>query len=235
MDGATVTPELLGFFPLLAFLPHEELAQLAQTASLIAINRRGIVYEAGSPTRAVYFLFEGRLQGTDFTIDGREVGLFFTEPKDYCGELGLFDGGDHSETLIATVKSRVVTLPSAALREVLFKHPAALDDACQRVAKRVRTLTEQRSLLAIPDIPQRICAQLVTLAQPSDKDKPTANITNPPTHQELAIMLNTSRETVTRVFQRLQTQGICHKEGTYLLDILLPEQLRAIAEGEEKL
>ena len=38
-------------------------------------------------------------------------------------------------------------------------------------------------------------------------------IAHAPTHQEIAIMINTSRETVTRVFQVLQARGILRRDG----------------------
>ena len=41
-------------------------------------------------------------------------------------------------------------------------------------------------------------------------------IAHAPTHQEIAIMINTSRETVTRIFQVLQARGILKREGHQL-------------------
>ena len=91
-----VTPELLSAFPLLKPLPKAVLSDLAKCSSLKKFSRRGIVLEAGEAERSTCFLFEGRLQGVDFTIDGREVGLYFVEPGDFCGEIALFDAEPQS-------------------------------------------------------------------------------------------------------------------------------------------
>ena len=80
-----VTPELLSSFPLFKFLPGKLLNQLAGQSTLTKFARRGIVLNAGVREEHMCFLFEGRLQGVDFTIDGREVGLYFVEPGDFCG------------------------------------------------------------------------------------------------------------------------------------------------------
>jgi len=231
MSSPTITPELLRSFPLFQTVPASELVELTSEARFFSINRRGVIYQIGDSSEFIYFLFEGRLQGVDFTLDGREVGLFFVEPKEYCGELALFDPGPQSETVIATVKSMILAIPLEEFRRFLYKHPAIISDTTARIAKRVRALTNQRTLLAIPDIPQRVCAQLVSLTEAD----PHRRITNPPTHQELGIMLNTSRETVTRVFQRLQNLNIVKREGTTSLEILDLEQLKAIASGEIRL
>ena len=90
---------------------------------------------------------EGRLQGVDFTIDGREVGLYFVEPGDFCGELGLFDDGPQPEYVIALTASVVVYVPAAELREIMLKTPDVMNVLGGKLAARVRQMTYQRSLL----------------------------------------------------------------------------------------
>ena len=59
-----------------------------------------------------------------------------------------------------------------------------------------------------------------------------AEIANPPTHMEIAIMLNVSRETVTRVFQSLQNRQIVRRDGPTKLLIIDPKALKQLAEGK---
>jgi DNA-binding GntR family transcriptional regulator len=60
-------------------------------------------------------------------------------------------------------------------------------------------------------------------------------IQNPPTHQEIAIMLNVSRETVTRAFQKLQNQKIVQRDGPGSLLITSLAALKELAEGNKEL
>jgi CRP-like cAMP-binding protein len=62
-----------------------------------------------------------------------------------------------------------------------------------------------------------------------------ATIANPPTHMEIAIMLNVSRETVTRVFQSLQNRQIVRRDGAAKLEVIDLPALRRLANGEETL
>ena len=97
-------------------------------------------------------------------------------------------------------------------------------------------MTYQRSLLALPNIAQRVCCQLWLLVP--DKDKGTqqnAEIRNPPTHMEIAIMLNVSRETVTRVFQTLQNRQKVKRDGPARLLVNKLQILKQFAEGEQEL
>ena len=115
-----ITPELLRSFPVLSPLTDTVLNQLAQHSSHKKLARRAIVLNAGVREDSLCFLFEGRLQGVDFTIDGREVGLYFVEPGDFCGELGLFDDGPQPEYVIALAPSAVVMVPVEHLRNVML-------------------------------------------------------------------------------------------------------------------
>ena len=231
-----VTPELLSAFPILKNLPGALLSKLASQSQMEKFSRRGIVLNAGKKEDHVCFLFEGRLQGIDFTIDGREVGLYFIEPGDFCGELCLFDEGAQPEYVMALTPARVVMVPRQGLREVMAESPEVATAMGSKLAARIRQMTFQRSLLGLPNIAQRVCCQLWLLVP--EKDKLALHdsvIKNPPTHMEIAIMLNVSRETVTRVFQTLQNRQIVRRDGSSSLLVNNLKSLKDYAEGEEEL
>lgn len=237
-----VTPELLSTFPILKPLPGPVLEQLAPQCVMQRHARRGIVLNAGVRESFLCFLFEGRLQGVDFTIDGREVGLYFIEPGDFCGELPLFDDGPQPEYVIALTSAMVVSVPMVPLREIMNSHPGMVNVLGARLAARVRQMTFQRSLLGLPNIAQRVCCQLWLLVPQADKVAGNAPqvlrealIANPPTHMEIAIMLNVSRETVTRVFQTLQSRQIVRRDGPNRLLVTGLQALQDLAEGRAEL
>lgn len=233
-----VTVELLSTFSILKNLSESALEQLAGQSALRKFSRRGVVMNAGEKEEFLCFLFEGRLQGVDFTLDGREVGLYFVEPGDFCGELGLFDQGEQPEYVVALTRSQVVFVPMAALRGVMFDSRPVMELLCERIAKRVRLMSAQRSLLGVPNVPQRVCGQLWMLLSDEVKeqlDDGEVAIKNPPTHQEIAIMLNLSRESVTRVFQSLQSKQIVQRDGNTRLLITDPNTLKALAYGDAEL
>ena len=208
-----ITPELLRAFAVLNPLPEPLLVQLAQHSTMQKFARRAIVMNAGVREECLCFLFEGRLQGVDFTIDGREVGLYFVEPGDFCGELGLFDDGPQPEYVMALAPSSVVMVPVEQMRKVMSATPEVIKALSNRLASRVRELTFQRSLLGLPNIAQRVCCQLWAIVPVADREHAASSeLRNPPTHMEIAIMLNISRETVTRVFQALQNRQQAHRQ-----------------------
>jgi CRP/FNR family transcriptional regulator, cyclic AMP receptor protein len=231
-----VTPELLNSFPLLKLLPASSLISLAQQSVVHKYARRAVVLEAGKREEHICFLFEGRLQGVDFTVDGREVGLFFVEPGDFCGELALFDQGAQPEFIIVLSPAMVVQIPIDSLRSAMLSCPPLVNSLGKRLTQRIRQMTFQRSLLGMPSISQRVCCQLWLLVEDGAKTyMKDAIIKNPPTHMEIAIMLNLSRETVTRVFQILQQKEIVKRDGASRLLIANLPLLKALTDGSQEL
>ncbi len=206
-----IPPAVVRTLSWLEGLPNETIVQLAKLMSERSFARREVVVQKNELGRALCFLLEGHLQATDFTLDGREVGLFFIEPGQPFGELAIIDNGKQPEYVIAVARSRVAFLPMTEARALVLGHPQVAEKVLRRLAERLRALMDQRTLLALPNPLQRICAQLVKLSEPRTSKQ--ALIRQVPTHHEIAIMVNTSRETVTRVFQLLATRGVVERTG----------------------
>lgn len=206
-------------FPLLQNLPQDTLMWLSSQMDDRSFSRREVVSTKEQTAFALGFLMSGRLQGVDFTVDGRSVGLFFVEPDDYFGELSVVDGKQAAEHVMAVSKSRALFLEASTARQLIFEHPSIAQAVMARLSQRVRDVTAQRTLLALPNPFQRLCVQLLLLARPSTTRE--AVLESAPTHQELAIMINSSRETVTRAFQTLILRQVIEREGDrlYLLNI----------------
>jgi CRP/FNR family transcriptional regulator, cyclic AMP receptor protein len=200
--------------PLLAGLPTVTQSHLAQHASERVFAKREVVIQKGSEGASLCFLLEGRLQGVDFTVDGREVGLYFINPGDYFGDIAVIDGEPHPVYVTAVSRSRVVFIPRDLIRPILFAHSRLAEVLCTSLALRLRQISGQRRILGLPNPIQRVCAQLELLLV-ATKEGGTW-VRNAPTHQELAIMINASRETVTRVFQLLQSRGVVERSGNDL-------------------
>lgn len=223
-----VSIQILARFPLLAPLPPETLAALSSEMMLRSYERRASLSDKGAPATALGFLVDGRLQGVDFTVDDRKVGLYFVEPGDYYGELSVVDGRPPSEYVVAVVKSTVALLEARRARALIAENAALAQAVMARLAQRLRAATAQRTLLGLPSPFQRLCALLLQL--PQDVGAHGAEVAQVPTHQELAIMINASRETVTRVFQTLFHRRVLARDGN-TLRLVRPDVLRDIAEG----
>lgn len=210
-------------------LSSHRLGELAQTMNERRVERREVVVKRGDPDAGLGFLIEGRLQVVDFTLDGREVGLDFVEERDFFGELAVIDGQAAPEYVIAVARSRVAFVDRTRARELMFSTPRTSEAVASRLAQRMRRAARQRALLALPSSFQRVCAQLALLTEADRVGRVVIKL--PPTHQEIAIMVNTSRETVTRTLQFLQGLKVVARAGNELV-VERPDTLRDAADGK---
>lgn len=209
-------------------LPIEKLAQVANHMTERRADRREVIIKRGEAGAGLGFLIEGRLQAVNFTLDGKEVGTDFIENGDFFGELSVIDGRPAPEYIIAVAPSRVAVLDRDRARELMFSTPAGAEAVATRLAERMRRAASHRAMLALPSSFQRVCAQLAQMAQQRNG---IVVIAMPPTHQEIAIMVNTSRETVTRTLQFLQTMKVVSRAGNDLL-VSQPDTLQQAADGK---
>ena len=208
-----VHPSLLQQFALMRLFSADALASLAAHSSTHAFAKREMVLSKEKSSPSLMFLLEGRLQAIDFTLDGREVGLHFIEEGQYFGEISVLDGLPSPEVVIANKKSQVVMVPAREVRGLIFANPPAIEAMTSGLTERIRSQASLRQILGIISPLQRICALLQNL---SKDGKAQEVIANAPTHQEIAIMVNLTRETVTRAFQVLQSQEVLARDGDNL-------------------
>jgi CRP/FNR family cyclic AMP-dependent transcriptional regulator len=82
------------------------------------------------------------------------------------------------------------------------------------LATRLRKTDRQIEGLALLDVTSRISETLLQLATDQGKESSDGiTIESRPTHQELANMSGTTRETVSRVLKRLEKQGYINYVG----------------------
>lgn len=210
-------------------LPIEMLAKIAPTMTERKVERREVVVKLGETEAGLGFLIQGRLQTVNFTLDGKEVGIDFVSDGDFFGELAVIDGKPAPEYIIAVAPSRLAFLGREQARELMFSTPTSAAAIATRMAERMRLAASHRAMLALPSSFQRVCAQLNLLAQRSANGRLV--IVMPPTHQEIAIMVNTSRETVTRTLQFLQGMKVVARAGNELV-VDQPDTLQQAADGK---
>lgn len=225
----SLSPLLIRQFDLFKTLDDKTIQILADSASLVEVAKRQVVMEKNQLAHSLGLLLDGRMQGIDITLDGREAGLYFVEPYDFFGELAVVDQKPTSEFVIALTVSKFVMIPADMARSLFTQSAEVANSINQRLAQRLREAMSQRTLLTLPTPLQRVCAQLIQLSPKAPDTEPT--IACAPTHQDIAIMINTTRETVTRVFQKLQADGVIARNGQNIL-ILNLEYLQKVSNGE---
>lgn len=215
--------------PLLAGVDAETLAQVAAALQLRAVERGHHVLHKGSVGDHLLFVLSGRLQAVDLTEDGREIGLNFLTTGDYFGELSIIDNLPRSATVVACENSLIASLPRTQALALIYHTPLVAERLLKRMASSIRTAANYRTILGIPNAFQRVFALLNQFAKIAPGG--LVVIEKMPTQQEIAIMVNTSRETVSRAVHILLQKGVVEKDMRRLI-VRQPEALRKAVTNE---
>ncbi|MBC7573928.1 MAG: Crp/Fnr family transcriptional regulator [Herminiimonas sp.] len=201
--------------PLLASLSDEEVLKIKGEFRFRRYDRRDTVLQKGGDGDNLLFLLSGQMQVIDVTEDGRAIGLRMLQAGDFFGEIAVINGSTRSATVVALTEVLVGFLPRAVALDLFANSPSVANLMLRHLAQKVERDSHLRALLSIQNAPRRIYAFIDLLKQASADG--THVVENLPTHQDIAIMINTSRETVTRTLVVLIQQGIAVKDGHRLL------------------
>ncbi|NRR29094.1 Crp/Fnr family transcriptional regulator [Oxalobacteraceae bacterium] len=214
--------------PLLAGLSDEEVLGIKGELRFRQHAKRDIVLQKGGAGDGLLFLISGQLQVIDVTEDGRAIGLRMLAPGDFFGEIAVINGSQRTASVVAMSAVLVAFLPAPAALHLFSHSPSVANMMLRHLAEKIQRDSEFRSLLSINNTARRIYTYLAQMKK-TEPGQPDV-VENLPTHQDIANMINTSRETVTRALLTLVQQGIVQKE-THRLIILKPQALQKLVEG----
>jgi CRP/FNR family transcriptional regulator, cyclic AMP receptor protein len=217
--------------PLLSQLNDEEIIRVKHELRFRHYNKREVVLQKGGHGDGLMFLLSGQAQVLDVTEDGRAIGLRMLEPGDFFGEIALINNSTRSASVVAMTEALVGILPAPAAMHLFSHSPSVANQMLKHLAQKIQRDSEIRALLSINNTSKRIYAFLVMQQKPAADSSAPAVVENLPTHQDIANMVNTSRETVTRALLALVQQGIIQKDSHRLL-IRDPEALKKLVQAQ---
>jgi CRP-like cAMP-binding protein len=216
--------------PMLSELSDEEIQRIKPDFRLRQYPKRAIVLQKGGSGDGLLFLLTGQLQVIDVTEDGRAIGLRMLKPGDFFGEIAVISGSTRTASVVAMTDVLVAFLPAPTALHLFSHSPSVANMMLRHLAEKIQRDSEFRTLLSINNTARRIYAYLA-LQKKSQPGAPDV-VENLPTHQDIANMINTSRETVTRALAQLTQQGIIQKDSHRLIIINTPA-LQALVDGTE--
>ena len=173
------------------------------------------IIEEGLSGDYMYLILEGRVKVAKLSTDGREKILDFLESGDFFGEMALLDQAPRSATVKTLSDVRLLALSRSDFLELLRKNPEPARAVIQELSRRLRLVDEQASSLSFQGVRERTEGLLSRIATEERDGRWRA--TPPLTHQQIADMIGTSRETVTRVVKELKREGWLDQDGKVYL------------------
>lgn len=233
--NAQLRPSSLGLrqIDLLQGLPPERLEGIGTQCSW----RR---YEPGQRLVAredhdshVHFIVAGTVRVTTYSSGGRETSFRDLGPGISFGELSAIDGRPRSADVVALTSGLIASMPRDAFLSLLRTEWTVTEHVLLRLTDTVRRLMERVLGLSTLNVQQRLCAELVRMAQSLGAGGNQARLDPAPKHAELAHLVSSYREQITRELTTLAKLGLVAKRerALVLLDLRRLQQLARGSDG----
>jgi CRP-like cAMP-binding protein len=202
--------------PLFSSVGDEDLESIASLLIERKFPKNKTIVEEGLPGDYMYVIREGRVKVTKLSGDGREKILEMLESGSFFGEMSLLDSAPRSASVKALTEVRILALARNDFLTVLRRSPDLALAVITELTQRLRQQDEQASSLSFQRVKERTQGLLLRLAR-EESAVPGRLSTPVLTHQQIADMIGTSRETVTRAVKGLKEEGWLEQEGKHYL------------------
>lgn len=220
-----VSELVLRDFSLFAGAPDDLVQQASGDMELIHLKRREVLLLGGQRFKGLGLVVQGRVQSIEQTLDGREVALQTADAGESFGQVALLASRPIEMVWVASTPSVVAVLPRDKALTLFELAPMGLI-AARGLADQVSDFLGWQKVIAVTPISSRVCAWICW-------STPSLDRLEVPKQAELAWRLNTTRESITRTFQRLQADGLLQRDEN-AWRIVKRDALELLALGENK-
>jgi CRP/FNR family transcriptional regulator, dissimilatory nitrate respiration regulator len=221
---------VLKHIPLFQGLPAPQLELLAGCAKEKSYKTGQAIFLDAQEAKALYVLIWGKVKIYKTSNEGREQTIFVFGPGEPFCMTALVDEITPASAM-ALEDTRIVYFPSDMLEDVAKKEPSLLFNMMLVLIHRLKESLVLIESLSLKEIPQRVAAYVLTTLEKEG----TADIIELSFSQrELAKILGTIPETLSRVFKKMANDGILRVENR-TITVIDRAALKELAEPEEAL
>ncbi len=205
---------LLKLVPLFSSLKDEELDTILNHSSKVNYPKNKIIFLEEEEGNELYMILKGRVKVVRISESGEEITLAVLQKGDFFGEMSLLDGKPRSATVISDEDSILILFNKNNFEKVIEKYPRIALKLLKELTSRLRKADDLIGNLAFLNVSGRIAGILLQLAEEhGQKTKEGVIVISRPTHQAIANMVGSSRETVTRVLKRFEEKQYIMMSG----------------------
>ena len=219
---------LLSMVDVLEPLSGKELEEFSRRVPDTHVERGEIFYAPGDRSEALFMLKRGRVRLYKLAPDGWEFTLAVVEAGTMFGEMALTAQRLREAYAEAMEPSDICVLKSEDLERIVRGNPDVGLRMIRVLSERLRTCETRLEDIGLKDVPARLASLVLQLAESEGvMTSEGPKIPTHYTHRQLATMIGSSRETVTRAFTRLQESGAVElrRRRIYVKDVAALERV----------
>jgi CRP/FNR family cyclic AMP-dependent transcriptional regulator len=209
-------------------MTSEEIQELDRMTRMESVKKKVSIFLPGDPSQHVYLLKEGRVKISRVSENGREVTLALLEPGEIFGELEVLQDSARDTSAEALDDSQLCVIPKERFLSMIRLKPELSFRLTKLIGFRLTRIESRVEDLVFRDVPSRLAHLLLQISNDHGRATPQGiQIKIKLTHQEMANLIGSIRETVSAVLGEFKKEGLIALDGRQIT-ILRPELLKQL-------
>jgi CRP/FNR family transcriptional regulator len=211
----------IGSVPLFKELNKEELSPIVEIAQTRFYKQKMYVFMQGDPLDRVFFLHSGKVKIYKTDLSGREQIVSVLEAGEMFPHAGFFRKGLYPAHAEIMEEAQLAAIPIDRFEQILISYPELCIKLFKVLGEKIIDLQNRLEEQILHNTHEQIIMLLLRLCKTNGvKADEVYKITTHFTNRELANMIGTSRETVSRTINHLKKKGYLatDESGYFLID-----------------
>ncbi|PWW30295.1 CRP/FNR family transcriptional regulator [Cytobacillus oceanisediminis] len=211
----------IGSVPLFKELNREELSPIVEIAQTRFYKQKMYVFMQGDPLDRVFFLHSGKVKIYKTDLSGREQIVSVLEAGEMFPHAGFFRKGLYPAHAEIMEEAQLAAIPIDRFEQILISYPELCIKLFKVLGEKIIDLQNRLEEQILHNTHEQIIMLLLRLCKTNGvKADEVYKITTHFTNRELANMIGTSRETVSRTINHLKKKGYLatDESGYFLID-----------------
>lgn len=205
--------EIMSETPLFGGLSEAQLAKIKQIAVTKSYDRDQPIFWEGDECTGFFIVVNGKVKVYKVSPEGKEQILHIYGPGQPFGEVPVFTGDHFPASALAVIKSRLLFFPRQRFIDLISANPSLALNMLAVLSVRLRQFTVQVENLSLKEVPGRLATYLIYL---SKEQESTTAVKLPLSKGQLASLLGTIPETLSRIFSKMSSQGLIEVQGAQI-------------------
>jgi CRP/FNR family transcriptional regulator len=199
-------------------LPQQALEAFEKIKLATAYPRNAVLFVEGQQPRGIYMLCRGRAKLSVNSAEGKTLILKIADPGEVLGLHACVSGMSYELTAETIQPSQVNFVKREDFLHFLEEHGAACLQAAHHLSDNCHNAYDLlRSLGLSHSAGEKLARFLLGLAQDGEETLEGVRANMGLTHEEIAQIISTSRETVTRLLAEFRRKKLATLKGSILL------------------
>ena len=195
-------------------LSENEMDKLNELTVVKTADKNQFIYFPKEPSKVLFFLKSGRIKIGSYSEDGKEIIKTILYPGEVFGEMGIV-GEEKRKDFAAAMDAdtRMCTLDVEQFKEMMNSNPKLSLEVTKTIGEKLRNIERRLESLIFKDARERIIDFMIEMASKYGKKIGVEILVKHDlTHQDIANLTATSRQTVTTVLNDLKDKNLIYME-----------------------